>query len=122
MTSILIIEDHVGLREAYQLLFVKEGYQVELAEDGKTGLDLVATNSYDVILLDMIMPKTSGIEFLRVFKPLEHPKTKVIVFSNLQSEDLVKEAMDLGAKRYLTKSILPPKKMAEIVSGILNEQ
>lgn len=121
MKSVLIIEDHIGLREAYELLFVKEGYQVDLAEDGKVGLEATAKSSYDLILLDMLMPEMSGIEFLRAYKPLEHPETKVIAFSNMQTPELIKESMELGVKRYLTKAIMPPHKMAEVVRELLSE-
>lgn len=121
MKSVLIIEDHVGLREAYELLFVKEGYKVELAENGKAGLDLATKATYDLILLDMLMPEMSGIEFLRAYKPLDHPETKVIAFSNMQTPEMIKEAMELGVKRYMTKAIMPPQKMAEVVRELLGE-
>ncbi len=121
MKSILIIEDHIGLREAYQLLFIKEGFKVTTAKDGAEGLELAGASNYDIILLDMLMPYMDGPEFIRTYKPLEHPKTKVIVFSNMQSEEYIKQAMELGVKKYLTKSIMPPKDMLKAVNAVLND-
>ncbi len=119
MQSILIVDDHIGLREAYEILFMKEGYNVQLAKDGEEAVQLVATKQFDLILLDMLMPNMSGLEFLRIFKPTDHPETKVGVFSNLQAEEQVKEAMELGATRFLSKATLPPREMAAIVLPIL---
>ncbi|HSX47253.1 MAG TPA: response regulator [Patescibacteria group bacterium] len=121
MKSILIIEDHVGLRESYQILFNKEGFEVEMAEDGKMGLDMALKKVYDVILLDMLMPVMDGITFLRAYKPLKHPKSKIIAFSNLQTSDIVKESVELGVKRYITKSITPPREMAKTVKDVISK-
>jgi len=115
MKKLLVIEDHMGLRESYQMLFIKEGYDVTLAEDGQQGLDLAKKHDYDVILLDMLMPVKDGISFLREYKPLEHPNVKIIAFSNLQTPEAVKEATNLGVKRYITKAVTPPREMAEAV-------
>lgn len=119
MKKILVVEDHVGIREAYELLFVKEGYTVDAVEDGEQALEKVSENEYDLILLDMMLPKVSGIEFLRQFNPAEH-NTKVVVFSNLENDGVTKEAMSLGVVKYIRKATVPPKEMAEIVSGVLS--
>ena len=121
MPSILIADDHIGLREAYEILFIKEGFTVDTAQDGKEALQKANAKNYDLILLDMLMPNMSGMDFLRAFQPLQHPETKVIVFSNVQAEEQIQEAMTLGVKRYLTKAIMPPKEMAAIVRGILQQ-
>ncbi|MCA9308940.1 response regulator [Candidatus Saccharibacteria bacterium] len=118
MSKILVIEDHDGIREAYELLFIKEGYEVDTVDDGGPALEKVKEAEYDLILLDMMLPELSGIEFLRQFKPVEH-QTKVVVFSNLENEDITKEAMSLGVSKYIRKATVPPKEMAEIVAGVL---
>ncbi|MEO6761638.1 MAG: response regulator [Candidatus Saccharimonadales bacterium] len=121
MKKLLVVEDHVGLRESYQMLFIREGYDVTLAEDGKSGLELAQAQDFDIIMLDMLMPIMDGISFLRQFVPADHPKTKIIAFSNLQTPEIVSEAMDLGVKRYVTKAVTPPGKMAELVREVVNE-
>jgi DNA-binding NarL/FixJ family response regulator len=122
MKKLLIVEDHIGLRESYQILFIKEGYEVDLAEDGKSGLALAQQNSYDIILLDMLMPVMDGISFLREYRPIDHPETRVIAFSNLQTPEIVKEAMTLGVRRYITKATTPPHEMAEQVREVVAEK
>lgn len=115
MKKILIVEDHKGLREAYKMLLERNGYEVEVANDGQLGLDKATTQTYSLILLDMLMPNMGGIEFLKKFQPLTHPETKVVVFSNLDDVMLMKESLDLGAKRYLTKAIIEPEEMLSYV-------
>lgn len=65
------------------------------------------------------MPELGGIEFLRVFKPKEHPETKVIVFSNVSTKDAIDEAMKLGAVKYMTKATFSPKEMVSLVEETL---
>lgn len=121
MTKILVVEDHIGIREAYEILFLKEGYKVTPVEDGKLALEETEKAEFDIILLDMVMPTMDGIEFLRAFLPENHPDTKIIIFSNLENEETLKEAMSLGAHRYIRKSTVPPKEMAAIVKEVLAE-
>lgn len=118
MKKMLIIEDHIGLRESYQILFTKEGYEVTVAEDGQDGLEQAKKTDYDVILLDMMMPVMDGITFLREYQPSQHTGVKVIAFSNLQTPEIVKEATSLGVDRYITKSTTPPGVMAEVVREV----
>ncbi|MEI7632366.1 MAG: response regulator [bacterium] len=115
MKKIIIIEDHAGLRESYKIALEKNDYEVTLAEDGAIGLELVKNNTYDLILLDMLMPNLGGIGFLKEFNPIVHPWTKVIVFSNLDDIESMQEALKLGAVRYLTKVNVNPNEMLQYI-------
>lgn len=59
--QILVIDDNLSFREVVQARLVKEGYEVTLAESGQAGLDAVKTRTFDLILLDMLMPEKDGI-------------------------------------------------------------
>src|SRR5689334_21716314 len=101
MSTILVVEDYPSIQKIYQTALSEEGYDVKVASDGKDALEMVKTSSPDVILLDLLMANVGGLEFLRTYEPTKHPETKVIVFSNLSSPELAKEAMDLGVYKYL---------------------
>ncbi len=122
MPRILIVEDYPSLRKIYQAALEHAGYDVAVAGDGAEALDEVAKNQPDLILLDLLMTKIGGLEFLRAYNLAEHPGTKVIVFSNLASPELGLEAKELGASRYLTKSKFTPKELVDIVKETLAEK
>jgi DNA-binding NarL/FixJ family response regulator len=75
-----------------------------------------------LVVLDMLLPDAGGMEFLRQYKLKEHPETKVIVFSNLSSPELFKEAQELGASRYLVKSQFTPKELSVVIAEVLAEK
>jgi DNA-binding response OmpR family regulator len=119
-TNVLIIEDDAVLRGAYETALTLEGYRARAAADGQEGLAMAEREEPDLILLDMLMPKLNGLEFLRRFDaPAKHTQTKIIVFSNMSVPSEVKDAMRLGATKYLTKSSFTPKEMESIIKEVL---
>ena len=121
MTHILLLEDYDSLRKIYDQTLKAEGYAVYVAADGKEGLELAQKKEVDLILLDLLMPGLGGIEFLQAFDLKKHPKTKVIVLSNVFSPDLLNQVLVLGASQYLLKADITPKKLVEIVRQTLDE-
>ena len=122
MSKVLIIEDDPFLNRAYQTILRREGFEVVSAVDGVLGLEKANEVKPDLILLDMLMPRLGGLEFLRIYKPKElHPEVKVIVFSNMSVPESVKEAMELGAIKYMTKSSFSPKEMVTLIKETLND-
>lgn len=120
MTKVLIVEDDAVLQSAYTIVLSLEGYEAFSAGDGAKGLEVAQKEEPDVILLDMLMPNMNGLDFLRAYKPQQtNPKVKIIVFSNMSVPSDVKEAMELGATKYLTKSSFTPKEMANMVEEVL---
>ena len=65
MTKILIVEDESSFSEAIAFLLGKEGFETDVAENGRTALELFKANSYDLVLLDLMIPEVSGIEVCR---------------------------------------------------------
>jgi DNA-binding response OmpR family regulator len=108
--KVLIIEDDDILRDIYTLKFELEGFIVRSAADGKLGLEKVAQDIPDLIILDMLMPHMGGIEFLRNFREdYKNSTTKIIVASNMSSADLITEARQLCVCDYIIKSQFTPE-------------
>ncbi len=106
---ILIVEDDETLREIYSTKFDLEGFTVFAAGDGQEALDQAKQQQPSLILLDMLMPRVSGLEFLRLYNDSpEARKAKVLVASNKSSAEMIAQAMALGACDYLIKSKLTP--------------
>ncbi len=104
MSTILIIEDQAIFQRIYQEVFERKDLEVLSATDGQAGLKLALERKPDLILLDLLLPKLNGLEFLEAFDPKSHPNTKIIVFSNVDLEDQQQAALRLGAVKYLVKS------------------
>jgi CheY-like chemotaxis protein len=119
MSKILIIEDDAILQNAYHTVLTIEGFDVDIASDGLEGIKLSKITKPDVILLDMLMPTMNGLQFLKLFEPKSHPEIKVIVFSNIVSPDDIKQALELGAVKSLTKATFTPKEMVDTIKQVL---
>jgi len=120
MKRVLIVEDNPALQKIYVTLLSKEGYNVAFVSDGKQALEKATAEPPDLILLDMMMPNLDGVGFLRAYDlKNKHPDVKVMVFSNTEVPAKVKEAMELGAIRYLTKYNFTPKDMVAAIRGVL---
>lgn len=117
MSNILLVEDEKVLRDAYTILLNSQGsYNVQTASNGKEALECLEHNSYDLILLDLMMPVLNGIGFLKEGMLSEKsPNTRVVVLSNLSGGQEIKEAMRLGAHRSAVKSDLGPGDVMTIV-------
>ncbi len=118
MAKVLIIEDNETLNEAYALILTTDGHDVTTAFNGEEGLEQLKSTTPDLILLDMLMPKMDGLEFLRHFKASDFPKTTIIILSNLNEDEQVEEARKLGAHRYILKANTSPRELAARVNHI----
>lgn len=99
---ILIIEDETELRESMTEGLKIDGYEIDTASDGETGLDLLFDNVYDLVLLDLNLPKLDGMDILREFRK-ENLETPVIILSARIGLDDKINGLDEGANDYLTK-------------------
>lgn len=119
---ILIIEDDQFLREFYQELLGEEGYLVEVAAEGEMGLSKIRGGIYDLILLDIMLPKKDGIQILRELKQAPPAnKLTIVVLTNLGQDAVIKECFDLGADGYLIKSALNPDQVLAEVKSYLQK-
>lgn len=102
MIKLLIVDDEKGLCEYLKDFFVPRGYEVLTAQDGESTLDLVKKQKPELVLLDINMPKTSGLEVLRQIKQL-NSSIKVIMVTVSDDEDTRQKATELGANGFVKK-------------------
>jgi len=112
MYRLLVIEDEEGLAEFLELELRYEGYEVNVAHDGRSGLDLAIKNDYDVILLDLMLPGLNGVE---VCRRLRNEKETPIIM--LTARDSVMDrvmGLDSGADDYVVKPFAIEELLARI--------
>jgi len=117
--KILIIEDDTYIRELYEDIFKEKGFVIDSAVDGEEGLVKIKGGAYNLILLDIMLPKVDG---LGVLKELKHAKINhgpIVLLTNLGHDPIVKEGVNLGAVAYLIKSDLTPDQLIEKVIPLL---
>lgn len=121
MAKILVIEDDIALQEAYSFILKSAGHRVKSVYDGQEGLAATRTETFDVILLDMLMPVMDGLEFLEEFHKHHPAHTKVIFFSNMLEPEVERQATELGAYRCVLKSSTTPAAMLALVAEAAND-
>jgi CheY-like chemotaxis protein len=121
MAKILVVEDYESLQKIYRTVLEQAGHEVEIVDDGFVALDKASKDQFDLILLDLLLPHMSGIEFLHAFEPKKHPNTKVIICSNFANDKFNQEADELGVIKHLTKSNLTPQEIAAVVDDTLKQ-
>lgn len=122
MKKILIIEDNQIVANVYRNKFAVEGYQTEAALDGETGLKLMRTFKPDLMLLDLMLPKMSGVDVIKVVRSeFEFSKLPIIVFSNTYLTNLIQDAWKAGANKCLSKASCSPKDLLEIVRTTIGD-
>lgn len=124
MYNLLIVEDDASIREAFTIILELNGtYEVASAENGKVALELCKKNTYDLILLDIMMPVMDGPSFLKEYSTL-YPSdvTKIIIMSNLSSGSELSIVQDYGVDRAVLKSSLTPQKLMDIVAEVLRQR
>ncbi|MCX5804903.1 MAG: response regulator transcription factor [Proteobacteria bacterium] len=100
--NVLIIEDEEKLASFISKGLEEEGYTVETAYDGKTGLEFLGEHSYDIILLDLMIPEIDGFEVLRNMRTWGIDTPVLIITAKTSKEDVIK-GLDTGSDDYLTK-------------------
>lgn len=113
--SVLIIEDEKALSQALDLKLSHLGFKTTVASDGESALKILKEEKFDLILLDLVMPKLDG------FSVLENldPSAKVIVLTNLSQKEDEAKAKKLGADGFFVKSDTPIFKVVEEINKLL---
>lgn len=120
MTKIAIIEDDSAIHQMYRMKFESEGFDVQLASDGRTGVELVKAFHPDIVLLDMQMPEVDGLSALRQIRSQDWGKSvPVIILTNLGEEESPKELKSLGISGYIVKADLTPRQVVARVKDTL---
>jgi DNA-binding response OmpR family regulator len=121
MTKIAIIEDDPVISQMYRMKFEADGFDVQLARDGKLGVELVESFLPDLILLDLQMPVMNGTDALEIIRKKQWGKTiPVIVLTNMGEEESPKELNSLGIHSYIVKANLTPRQVVQRVKEALS--
>ncbi|MFH1564510.1 MAG: response regulator [bacterium] len=119
--TLVVIEDDKYLADIYATKLKLEGFNVEIANDGKAGLLAIKKLMPDLILLDIMMPVMDGFSVLHAIKTDESIKDlTVIMLTNLNSPEDVKKGLELGACDYMVKAHFVPADIVAKVKNILS--
>lgn len=122
-TKILLVEDDQLLVRLYKKKLTKEGFAVVVARDGSDGLVKAKNDPPDMILLDLMMPKTNGFEMLAALQSSPQLKNiPVMVLTNVSAETDEQRARGLGATDYLVKADNPPDMVVERIKELLEQE
>jgi two-component system alkaline phosphatase synthesis response regulator PhoP len=110
---ILLVEDEPGLSLTLSDLLTNEGYDVEAVMDGATGLDRASHGAFDLVVLDLMLPRMSGLEVCRELRRRGRDVAILMLTAKSQLTDRV-AGLKLGADDYLTKPFEPPELLARI--------
>jgi len=115
-TKIAIIEDDQAISQMYRFKFEAEGFDVQTAENGKIGLELVETFAPDIILLDLMMPEMTGDVMLAKMRATPWGKDlKVIILTNMGEQEIPHAVKELGVSAVILKADMTPRQVAELV-------
>jgi len=122
MLTVLIIEDETDIRQVYSEVLKDASFNVIEASDGESGLAKAKSTSWDLLLLDIMLPKVDGLEVLKSIRSDQKLAGRpVILLTNLGRESIIKEGFELGANGYLIKSEMTPDQVVKEVTGFLNK-
>lgn len=103
-TTILVIDDEPSILQSLRGILTDEGYRFLAAESGFRGLNILAKNEVDIVLLDAWMPKMDGLETLKRIKE-KSPNVEIIIMSGHGTEETAEKALELGASDFIEKPI-----------------
>ncbi|MBN1957037.1 MAG: sigma-54-dependent Fis family transcriptional regulator [Desulfuromonadales bacterium] len=115
--KILVIDDEAVIRESLRQALTLEGYLVELAPNGKVGMEKLQKDTFSLVISDLKMPIMSGIEVLKTIQVLQ-PNVPVIIITGFATIDSAVDAMKNGAFEYLTKPFLPDQILEKVEAAV----
>ncbi|PJA02246.1 response regulator, partial [bacterium (Candidatus Gribaldobacteria) CG_4_10_14_0_2_um_filter_36_18] len=118
-----LIEDDPFLIDIYTTKLRDSGFSIETATDGREGLKKLREKKFDILVLDIVLPKIDGWEMLEKIKNAPHQygggRLKIIVLSNLGQKEEVEKGLRLGAEKYLIKAHYAPSEVVEEIKKVL---
>ena len=119
--TILLVEDDQLIRDLYVRVMQNAGYDVTPAEAGEIAYNLLEKNTYNLILLDIMLPKMSGVDILQKMKDNNNPnlKNKIIMLTNLDQDLTIANSIALGASGYVIKSNIVIDKLLDEIKDWL---
>lgn len=122
MPKIAIIEDDQAISQMYRFKFEAEGFDVQTAENGKLGLELIQKMKPDIILLDLMMPEMTGDEVLVKLRESSWGKhIKVIILTNMGEQEIPDNVKKMGVSGIILKANMTPRQVADLVKKSLGK-
>lgn len=119
MKKVLLVEDDPFLVDIYSTKFKESGFEIEVVQKGDEAFDKVKEIKPDIILLDILLPGTSGWDILKKIREDKKLKDiKVVILSNLGEEGEVEKGVFLGADKYIVKAYYTPAEVVKEVKKI----
>jgi DNA-binding response OmpR family regulator len=115
--TILIVEDDPRMQKVLHRIFHDEGYRIEIASDGKSGVDSFRSNPPLAVVLDLILPQLSGRDVCKLMKS-DSPDTPVLILSAVSEVVDKVLLLELGAEDYITKPFSPRELLARVQGSI----
>jgi DNA-binding response OmpR family regulator len=124
MKKILLVEDDPFLIDIYQKKLKDSGFKVEVAKDGERALEILKEKNFDLMLLDIVLPKIDGWKILEEIKEMKKEKKdlekmKIVIWSNLGEKEDIKKGLSLGATSYLIKANFTPSEVVREIEKLL---
>jgi DNA-binding response OmpR family regulator/HPt (histidine-containing phosphotransfer) domain-containing protein len=121
MHKILIIEDDAIVAHIYRSRLEKEGYEVEICNDGQSGFYRIHEFRPDAVLLDLMLPKMNGVDILKKIRAqAQFARTPIIVFTNVYVPNMIHEAFGAGATQVFSKATLTPRQIIEALHSAVH--
>ena len=119
----MVVDDDLYIRELYEEILKGEGYTVDSAINGEDALSKLKLGGYDLILLDIMMPKTDGLGVMDALSknPPPIPNGPIILLTNLDHDPLIQDAMSRGAAAFIIKADITPADLLIQVKKYLGE-
>lgn len=118
--KIILVEDDPDLRIVYSTVLSGKGFDVQVAPEGELGLEMIKKKDWDLLLLDIMVPKMDGIQILKVIRDEKLKKGKILAITNLNNQNIIEEVFSLGVDGYISKSDITPGRLVEEVKGYLS--
>ena len=118
--KILVVDDDPFILDMYVLKFKDQGFQIDTATDGQMALEKIQTEKFDIVLLDVIMPKMDGFDVIKKIKEYKTPQAfKILFLTNFGQKEDVEKGMELGADGYIIRAHFTPSEVVTKVKELL---
>lgn len=120
MAKILIIEDEKILAQMYKDVLESEGFEVKVAFDAEEALEILKSEKFNLILLDILLPRKNGLDLLEELRKEKSSLPIILAFSNFDDPKARAKAFKLGAKEYLLKTDYTPGDLVKRIKKMLS--
>lgn len=120
--KILFVEDDEGFFNIFSVPLKMKGYDVIHVADGSLAVEKIITELPDLVLLDIVLPGTSGLDILKELREREETQSiTVIMLTNFGNDDNIQKAMEYGSNDYLMKYNIVPSELPDKIATLLGE-